>query len=323
MNRMAWALMFGGIALMILLVAWQGADGIGETLGRAGWGLCWLGLLYIPPLLLLSRSWSILFPIEGRPSFKSIFVATWIGNAINWMLPVAQIGGDFAKAIWLSRRGNYGPTVGAATLADKTLQATAQAIVSLIGVGLFVQQIGNTDWVFRILVFCILLLISVYIFYRLQMGGLVTRLTGITLRMAKVREFLNLAGGARQLDDRVREIYGNYSNLGRSLIGRVIARLMISGEVLLALYLMGYPVSLAEAVLIETLGQTVKAASFMVPGSYGVQEGGFILIGALLGLPTGLALALALAKRTREWMIGIPALGYWYWDERRLAFQER
>jgi uncharacterized membrane protein YbhN (UPF0104 family) len=98
---------------------------------------------------------------------------------------------------------------------------------------------------------------------------------------------------------------------------------MISGEVLLALYLMGYPVSLAEAVLIETLGQTVKAASFMVPGSYGVQEGGFILIGALLGLPTGLALALALAKRTREWMIGIPALGYWYWNESRLAFQER
>jgi len=323
MSRAAWALMFVGIVLVVLLVVWQGADRIGETLGRAGWGLCWLGLLYIPPLLLLSRSWSILFPLGGRPGFKSIFVATWIGSAINWILPVAQVGGDFAKAIWLSRRGYHGPTVGAATLVDKTLQATAQAFVSLIGVGLFVQQIGNTDWIFRILVFCILLLISLYFFFRLQKGGLVTRLIGITLRMGKGREFLNLAGGARQLDDCVREIYGNYSNLGWSLIGRVVARLMISGEVLLALYLMGYPVSLAEAVLIETLGQTVKAASFMVPGSYGVQEGGFILIGALLGFPTGLALALALAKRTREWMVGIPALGYWYWNENRLAFQER
>lgn len=38
---------------------------------------------------------------------------------------------------------------------------------------------------------------------------------------------------------------------------------------------------------------------------------------------SGLALALALAKRTREWMVGIPALGYWYWNENRLAFQDR
>jgi hypothetical protein len=43
-------------------------------------------------------------------------------------------------------------------------------------------------------------------------------------------------------------------------------------EVLVALRLMGFPVSYGEALAIESVGQAVRAAAFLMPGALGVQE---------------------------------------------------
>ena len=49
--------------------------------------------------------------------------------------------------------------------------------------------------------------------------------------------------------------------------------------------------------------------------SHGVSEGGFVVFGALLGLPAEIALAIALAKRVRELALGLPGLIVWQWIE--------
>jgi uncharacterized membrane protein YbhN (UPF0104 family) len=46
----------------------------------------------------------------------------------------------------------------------------------------------------------------------------------------------------------------------------------------------------------------------MIPGSLGVQEGGYLLLAPLVGLPPDAALALSLAKRAREILLGLPGL---------------
>jgi Lysylphosphatidylglycerol synthase TM region len=56
-------------------------------------------------------------------------------------------------------------------------------------------------------------------------------------------------------------------------------------EVLLTFYFLGRPVSLEHAVIFESLGTTISIAAFFVPGSWGVQEAGYVLIGQTLGLP--------------------------------------
>ena len=60
-----------------------------------------------------------------------------------------------------------------------------------------------------------------------------------------------------------------------------------------------------------SLGQAVRSAAFIVPGGYGVQEGGYMLIGAFYGLPAETGLALSLIKRVREIILGIPGLLDW------------
>ena len=96
-----------------------------------------------------------------------------------------------------------------------------------------------------------------------------------------------------------------------------------AGEIWLTLYFLGHPVSIGEAIILESLGQAVKAAAFLVPGALGVLEGGFILFGALFGISADASLAMALAKRVRELALGVPGLISWQLVEGRALFGEK
>ena len=52
-------------------------------------------------------------------------------------------------------------------------------------------------------------------------------------------------------------------------------------------------------------------AAFAIPGALGVQEGGYLLLAPLAGLSPDVGLALSLAKRARELLLGLPGLLYW------------
>jgi hypothetical protein len=65
-----------------------------------------------------------------------------------------------------------------------------------------------------------------------------------------------------------------------------------------------------HALMLESLGQAIRGAAFAIPGALGVQEGGYLLLAPLAGLPPDAALALSLAKRARELLLGVPGLLY-------------
>ena len=88
-----------------------------------------------------------------------------------------------------------------------------------------------------------------------------------------------------------------------------------AGEVWIALACLGHPVGWPEAFIIESLGQAVRSMGFAIPGALGVQEGGFIAVTGLFGVPAETALALSFVKRLREIAAGLPALAAWYCEE--------
>jgi len=63
-------------------------------------------------------------------------------------------------------------------------------------------------------------------------------------------------------------------------------------------------------------GKTMSAVAFLVPGALGIQEGGFLLVGAAFGISAPLALALAAARRLRDLVVFLPGLLAWQWAER-------
>jgi hypothetical protein len=83
-----------------------------------------------------------------------------------------------------------------------------------------------------------------------------------------------------------------------------------TGEVYLIAWFLGTPVSWHVAFVLESLGQAIRGAGFAIPGALGVQEGGYLLLAPLAGLTPDAAVALSLAKRTRELLLGLPGLLY-------------
>ncbi len=42
-----------------------------------------------------------------------------------------------------------------------------------------------------------------------------------------------------------------------------------------------------------------------------MQEGGFLIVGTMLGVPGEVALGVSLVKRVRDLIVGLPGLGAW------------
>jgi hypothetical protein len=74
-------------------------------------------------------------------------------------------------------------------------------------------------------------------------------------------------------------------------------------------------------VILESARLAIRGAAFLVPGAVGVQEGGYILPGNLLGIPSEMALALSLVRRVRELALGIPGLIAWHLIEANRLWQ--
>jgi hypothetical protein len=120
-----------------------------------------------------------------------------------------------------------------------------------------------------------------------------------------------LIGDAAALDAEVALRYRRGRALTLCAAWRSLGWLAGGIELWLAFLVLGHPVGLAEAIILESLGQSVRSAGFLIPGGLGVQEGGILMSGIWLGLAPEIVLAAALLKRARELVYGVPGLIVW------------
>jgi putative membrane protein len=316
MRTSGYFLFFGGLALFTLLIGYYGLADIAGALAFAGWGLLWVTAFHLLPLVINTVAWRRLFDDRSCPSFTVMVWARWIGESINQLLPAAQVGGYLAKARLLIRHGVPGPISGASVVAELTVNVVSQIIFTLLGVGLlfYIEAHEVLSGVLVGLFVMTMLIMGFCIAQRLGMfGGFVRVLT----HFGSNRDWQSLVGGATSLDDAIRQIYGNRRRLITAGLWRLCGWIAGAGEVWLALYFLGVPVDAKEALLLESLGQAVRAAGFLIPGAVGVQEGGFLMLGSLVGLGPEVSLALSLTKRVRELVLGVPGLIVWQVAEGR------
>jgi len=309
-----------GIGLFTAVLVWQGAGDLLAALSVAGWGLVLVAAWHLVPLVIDSHAWRILFN-RPRPGWARIVWARWIGESINGLLPVAQVGGDVAKARLLvlpgQRVGHTGSEVGATVVVDTTLAVVTQMLFALIGVAMLLALLDRPELAWGLVCGIAVMGALVGLFYRLQRGGLFSALAGILNKLSGGAAAFDFVGGAAALDNAVGAIYRQPWLVLRAALWRLVGWLVGVGEVWLALYFLGAPVSIADALMLEALGQAVRGAAFAIPGALGVQEGGYVLLGSLVGLSPDTALALSLSKRVRELAFGIPGLIAWQMAEGR------
>ena len=96
-----------------------------------------------------------------------------------------------------------------------------------------------------------------------------------------------------------------------------------SGEIWIALYALNVQATFLNALILQSIVLTIRSAAFAVPGGLGVQEGGYLFVGNLLGIPGDAAFALSLIARVRELALGIPGLISWQVIEARRLWRGR
>jgi putative membrane protein len=291
-----------------------------STLALAGWGLLGLALFHLAPLLLDAAAIRVLFfKSATQGSFLDALLARWAGESVNSLMPVGQIGGPLLMVRHLGQRGVPAPDAAAAITVSTTFQTLAQIVFALAGVMLFGAQASHTSLHavrLPLLAGGGVLALLLGLFYAIQQRGLFGRLMRMTAKLFGKRDWSQWMSQAAAIDLAVQQLYRHRARLlasfGLSLLGWLVG----TGEVYLALSLLGHPVGWTDALLLESLGQAIRGAAFAIPGSLGVQEGGYLLLAPLAGLPPEMALALSLAKRAREILLGVPGLVYLQWCER-------
>lgn len=308
-----------GLGVLIAVLAWQGLAIVAAGLAEAGWQLLWLPVYFLFPLALAAASWQALFPPGVGPGPGLAVRGTWVALAVNWLLPVAQVGGELARGRVAVQRGLPLPETAASLVADKTLQVVSQLAYTLLGVALFAGQYTGQTLVAAALGGSALLAALTFGFYRVQRRGLFGLLSRMVHRLLGEASRERVEQAASQSDSALHAVYGRRGRLAAALAWRVGCRLAMAGEVYLALQFLGEPVSLADAIILESLGQAVRSAAFAIPGGLGAQEAGFALLGLALGIGPDTGLALSLAKRVRELALGLPGLAAWQLAEARRA----
>jgi uncharacterized membrane protein YbhN (UPF0104 family) len=129
--------------------------------------------------------------------------------------------------------------------------------------------------------------------------------------------------GGEALDQTIGDVYARRSGVAGCSFFWILSWLIASGEIWFVLWTLGSPSSFVTAVILESVALAIRGAAFLVPGAVGVQEGGYILLGNLLGIPGEIALALSLIRRMRELALGIPGLISWQLVEAHRLWRDR
>jgi putative membrane protein len=318
----AWAFS-AGVLLFIGVLASQGLPAVVGTLAVAGWGLLPVALYHLVPLLLDAAAIRVLFDrAASRGSLRDAVLARWAGESANSLMPAGQLGGPVLMAHQLAKRGLNLPDAAAAITVSTTLQTLAQIAFALLGVALLgarASHISPHALVTSSLIASGVLALQVGGFYWLQRRGFFGKLMRAATRFSANRDWSQWITQAEAIDLAVHDTYGRGGPVAASFLLSLVGWLVGTVEVSWLLLLLHHPVGWVESLLLESLGQAIRGAAFAIPGALGVQEGGYLLLAPLAGLPPDAALALSLAKRARELVFGLPGLLYLQFFSRTIA----
>ena len=320
MTRAAIWLLSAGVLLFAGVLISQGLNAVFATLAVAGWGLPLVALLHLVPLALDAASIRVMFDAtKVRTAFRDALFARWVGESANSFLPAGPIGGPVMMVRYLAQRGMSIRDAAAGVTVSTTLQTLAQVVFAMIGIALLgahASQSSEHSVLTALLIASSILVACLTGFYVMQRRGLFGKVMRAVARVAGKRDWSQVMSQADAIDSAVQDAYGRSGRVAASFFLSLVGWLIGTAEMYVILLLLRFPVSWSDALMLESLGQAIRAAGFAIPGSLGVQEGGYLLLAPLVGLRPETALALSLAKRAREVLLGLPGLLYLHLSER-------
>jgi len=317
-------LVTAGAALFTFLLIHQGAPQVMAAFASAGWWIAAVAIYHFAvPLLLDAIAWWVLFPKSERLAVWQLYWMRWIGESVSTLVPSATVGGDVVRARLAALHGVPIPTAAASAIVDITLGVFVQIVFTLLGLGLIVAVTGGQGFVRPTLIGAVIGVLAILGFYVVQRLGMFRFIAKMISRLANAEDWHSLVHSGHSLDQAIGRLYARRSGVIGCCASTATSLLLGSGEIWIALHALDLRATLVNAIILQSMVLAIRSAVFPVPGALGVQEGGYVLVGNLLGIPGDAAFALSLIARVRELILGIPGLIAWQVVEARRVLRAR
>jgi len=295
------------IALALGFYAWLlrhfGFSQLVEYVRLVGWGLAATIALEAVARIANAIGWRI--TIRDYPpnlGFGELFAARIAGEAIDYVTPSAQLGGQFVMALMVRRK--LAMATGLATVVVAALAEAAGQIGFISGAlltalpfearlhHLLGPVIGGL---------AIVLALAAGFFY-VQLKHPFSHLWRAAAKL-DIPQLANpeVRAAAADADEFLIDFYAHHRpRFALSCLCYLIAWSMGPIEILIYLTLLHQPLTWMTPVLVEALGLLVERVTFLIPGKLVSQEGGKALILSSLGYPAAIGFAIGLLRRIKE-----------------------
>lgn len=298
-----------GLVLGTAIVAYFGFGEVLTALGTIGWSGFAVILVYQLALyLLLGACWWVIAP-PPRDRFRAFVWGRLVRDSGSEVLPLSQVGGFVMGARAATLLGPSMAVSTATTIVDITIEVLAQLGYTVLGLALLVRVRPEAELVYPVAIGIAIGIVAILGFILLQRRG--AALVERTSQRLATRWFPGGALSARPLIDAIDRVYAQRGSLAAGFFLHLAGWIANALEAWIALKLMGIDLGIAAVVTIESLLYAIRSVAFAIPNAVGVQEGAYVMLGALFGLSPDLALALSLLKRGRDITIGVPVLLLW------------
>ena len=318
----------GGAALFVALLMALDLGAALALVWQAGpLGVAGLCLVFFVLFALDALVWLALVPELPRTLawYRRLIRVRLVGEAFNLVVPAGGFGGEPLKAVLLKSHYGVGYRDSSAGLVLARLQG-------LIGQFLFVSlavvvMALATDlpalyqtgaW------------IGLAVLAGMTAGFIVTPKLRLSSRLGRRFGAKRWAQSLVKSLVAIEAVEDKINAFARAHRGRYVASIALAtlrwtlgtAEMWLAMHLLGHPVSLAEALVLEGLLQLARSVSFFIPANLGTQDGAVALAAAAITGVAAAGLGAALLRRVREVIfiaLGF-AMGGWYsWRTLRRA----
>lgn len=310
MKRLIGIAVLIGVGVALALVARFGLSAVIQALAALGWtGFLLVVVFHLGLFILMGASWWLLGRQRPEAELRNFVWGRLIRDSASEALPFSQLGGYVLGARALTLSGVSARFAVASTVVDISLELIAQCLYALLGVALLFRLEPRNHLVIPILAGLLAMSVLAGGFLVIQARGF-----GVLERMGAALGARWLAGRAhlvQELEREIRAIHDHRLMLGLCLLGHFFCWLGNGVEAWLTLRWMNVHIGVAGALVIDSLLYGMRSLAFFLPGAIGLQEGGYIMLGALFGISPPAALALSFIRRGRDLAIGVPALLVW------------
>lgn len=292
-----------GLALLAYLIYRMGVGSIVDNISRVGAGfllICVLGGLW---LFLQAAAWWEIISREFKPvPLWFLFKVKIICDAINTVLPSANLGGETARAYLIRRFLSLRESL-AGIIVDKTYELTGGIFFMILGFVLaLLYSIFPKSLVLPAILCLTIVSLGIFLFVGLQLKGIFKFLIRSVGVLPPFKRFLlSRETQIQNLEILLKNLYRAPWYRAAMVLGlHITSRIMGAVEVLVILHLLDIPVSIIEALFISAMVAGINTIFFLIPGQWGIAEGAHLFILQGMGFPPEIGLSLGIIKRIRK-----------------------